>query len=369
MKRILTVLVLAWVLAPAAASAQEAKLGSVADIEEADVENPHGKLIKRYPFRNSTLIFWQNMSFLTLDKGAEQTWNPSYSWLIRFTPRYYLTDKISLRLKVDLGIEWTNSDETTYYHEAVWEDIWFDVVWAKAYTEKLTGIELTPGVRFTIPASKASQARSLYLGVGPALTFHREWKLPKKMSLGLTYAFRYTKNFNHYTTVQYDAPTIASCAAGGGGDCGEFLHSGARNPSWGLQNILIADWDITKKLHFSQMVAFFNNWAYGLTPTQVSLAGGQTTNFGSSNTGANDVNMRAIVWYLTEIDYDVHRWVTLGIGLSTYNPQLTEDSHYRAPFVNRYSELMLAATFNLDQIVGSIEHRMRSRTFTLAPAQ
>ncbi|HEY3360024.1 MAG TPA: hypothetical protein VGQ83_42630 [Polyangia bacterium] len=351
MKRIVPVLFLLWALAPTGAAAQTIA-GSAEDLDE-QAFSPNAKLVKKYPFRNTTLTFWQNMSMLTFDKGAEQTWNPTYSWLLRFTPRYYLTDKLSLRLKVDLGVEWTNSDETTYYHQPLWEDIWFDAVYAKAYVDKATGIDVTPGLRFVLPASKSSQARTLYVGVSPGLTFHRSFKLPHKMGLELTYAFRYTKNLNHYTTAQYDAPTIGSCGVTGSGDCGRFTHSGSRNVSHGFQNILMVDWEITKRLRASQMVAFFNNLLYGL-----------------SDTGAfpldpkYDVNMRAAIWYLTELDYDVHRWLTLGIGVSTYNPQLTEGSTYRAPFFNRYTELMLAATFNLDQIVASVENRMRSHSFT-----
>jgi hypothetical protein len=374
MKRFVAILFLFWAVWPTGASAQSGDVSraqtSAAGPEDLDEANPFAKLVKKYPFRNSSLSFWQNMNLLGItSKGAEQTWNPTYSWLWRLQPRYYLNDKFFVRLKVDLEIEWTNSDETTYYHEPLWGDIWLDAVSPKLYKDKLTGIDVSPSFRFVLPASKASQARSLYVGLSPGVGLHRSFKLPHKMAIDLSYAFMYQKNLNHYSTVQFDSPTISSCAGAFGGDCGMFLHSGARNPSHAFMNIFLVDWEITKKLRASQMIALFNYLLYDTTPGTVELAGGPTVTVGTDP--AYDINMRAAIWWLTEVDYDVHRWVTLGLGLSTFNPQLTDDSHYRYPFFNRFTELMISATFNLDQIVASVDHRMRSRAFTsnVAPAQ
>jgi len=322
--------------------------------------DPTAALAKSYPFRSSTFILWQNLSATGLHKGAEQTWNPMYSWLARFTPRYYLTDTVSVRAKFDLGIEWTNGDETTTYHEAQWEDTWLDLVAAKAWVDPLLGIDLTPSWRFVLPTSKASQARGLYAGLSPGFSLHRDVPLGHDMNLSLSYSFRYIKNLNRWTTVQYEAPTIASCSTGGAGlgDCGGLLHTGSRNPSHVFQNILVAEWAITPKLHLMQMAAYFNSFVYGLTPASAVLAGGTSVNVPADpNT---NVNMRAVVWYLTEVSYDVHPWLTVGLGLSSYNPQLNEESKYRTPFVNRYTEIMLGLTFALDRITASIDRSVRT---------
>src|SRR5207245_1928367 len=125
-----------------------------------------------------------------------------------------------------------------------------------------------------------SQARSLYMGVSPGFGLRRVFKLSAGMDLDLSYSFRYVKDLNKYTTLQYDAPTISTCA-GGGGDCGAFLHSGSRNPSHEFLNILSADWGITKKLRLTLMVAFFNYLLYDLTPASVALAGGNPISVGT----------------------------------------------------------------------------------------
>jgi len=43
------------------------------------------------------------------------------------------------------------------------------------------------------------------------------------------------------------------------------------------------------------------------------------------------------------------------------NPQLAEDSTYRAPFFNRYTEFVLSTTIALDHVVASIERSVRAR--------
>src|SRR5262249_23813976 len=74
-----------------------------AAVLKSEGETDAEKRVKTYPFRNSTFAWYQSMSAITLDKNAELTYNPTYSWLFRFSPRYYPTDKLSLRLKVDIN--------------------------------------------------------------------------------------------------------------------------------------------------------------------------------------------------------------------------------------------------------------------------
>jgi len=315
-------------------------------------EGPADSVVKSYPFRGSTFSWYQSLGIRGLDPGADLTWNPLYSWLFRFQPRYYFTDKFSLRLKVDLGVELTNADDTTYYREPRWGDTWLDAVWGPLYRIPGVGVDVTPSLRLEFPTSKARRARSLYLGLTPGLALTRSFKFGS-MSLDLAYSFLYTKSFNQYTTVQYDSPTIANCSAAGG-DCGQFLHTGSRNPSHEFWNILGVDWGITKKLRLSLMVAFYNNLVYDLTPAAAPLAGGGTIPVG---TDGNDVSHRAAVWYMGELTYEIHPTISVGLGFSTFNPQLAEDSTYRRPFFNRFTEIMLTTTLSIDHIVAAFDRR------------
>jgi hypothetical protein len=321
-----------------------------------DDSDPSARLIKTYPFRNSTFLWGQNLSALTLDRGAELTYDPVYSWLMRFQPRYYVTKQLQLRLKVGLAVEWTNADDTTTYHEPLWEDIWLDAVYGNLYKDRFTGIAVTPTLRFTLPVSKASRARSLYLGIAPGFNLMRGFKLPHHMTLNVAYAFSYTKYLNEYTTVQYEAPTIMTCT-GGGGVCDRFSHSGARNPSHLFMNSFVVDWGITKKLKFSGMFGVVNALLYDLTPAAITVAGG--TNVDVATDPHNNVSLRAAMIYSFELAYDVHPAISVSLGSYTYNPQLTEGSSYRAPFFNRYTELVLSTTISLDRIVAGIHRRVK----------
>jgi hypothetical protein len=336
---------------PPAGSVQ---VGANATEEESE---PEGKLAKKYPFRGSTFMWLQSLNALALDRGAELTYNPNYSWLFRFQPRYYATKKLNFRARIGLGIEWTNADDTTQYHQPLWEDIWLDAVYTNAVKIPAVDISVTPSVRFVLPTSKASMARTLYLGFGPGLALRREFKLPKGMSIDLAYSFGYIKNFNHYSTLQFDAPTIITCNGAGGEDCGRFLHAGGRNPSMSFTNMALLDWTISKRWKFGALFAVINSTLYGLTEGGTTLAGGDTLNVPADPNF--NVNHRAAMIYSFDLTFEAHPAISIALGSWTYNPQLTEDSRYRAPFFNRYTEINLTTTINLDRVVAGIHRRVK----------
>ena len=358
--------VLLAILSPAVANAQDehgsrseppAGTVSVAATATEEEAEPEGKLAKKYPFRGSTFLWLQSVNALALDKQAELTYNPNYSWLFRFQPRYYATKKLNFRARIGLGIEWTNADDSTKYHEPLWEDIWLDAVYTNAVKIPGAGVEVSPSIRLVLPTSKASMARTLYLGVGPGLALRREFKLPKGMSIDLAYSFGYIKNINHYSTLQYDAPTIITCNGSGGEDCGRFLHSGGRNPSMAFTNMFLLDWSITKRWKFGALFAVINSLLYDLTPGSVTLAGGDVLPVGADPNF--NVNNRAAMIYSLDLTFEAHPAVSISLGSWTYNPQLTEDSRFRAPFFNRYTEFNLSTTINLDRVVAGIHRRVK----------
>lgn len=331
------------------AQAQPAPAAADASLTELE------KLAKTYPFRGSSIAWWQSLSALTLNPGAELTYNPTYNWTFRFAPRYNLNDKFSIRLKMDLSVELTNSDDTTKQRETQLGDTWLDFVYA-SFKEPVTGISFTGGWRFLLPTSKQSQARSLYMGLSPSVAATRSFQLGS-VELELMYSFRYTKMLNKYTTLQYDAPTIGSCAQGTG-DCGQFLHTGGRNASHDFWNIFSVDFGWTKKLRTNIMVAFYNALLYDLTPASAPLAGGQSVSVG---TNGNNTRQRAAVWYYIDFSYQVHPTLNLGVGVSTFNSQLADDSTYRAPFFNRFTEIMFNTTVSLDALVALFDRRKTTK--------
>jgi hypothetical protein len=343
--------------APTAGSGAPAATATTAAAAPDVDGDPEGKLAKKYPFRGSTFLWSQGLNALALDRGAELTYNPNYSWLFRFEPRYYATKKLNFRLRIGLGIEWTNADDTTAYHEPLWEDMRLDTVYSNLVTIPVAKISVSPSWRFNLPTSKASQARTLYLGLGPGVLLRREFKLPKGMGIDLAYGFSYIKNLNQYSTLQYDAPTIITCNGAGGEDCGRFLHAGGRNASMSFTNTLVLDWSITKRFRFEAVFAVINSLLYPLTSGGTALAGGTVLDVPADPNF--NVNHRAAFIYSFELGFEAHPAISIGLGTSTFNPQLTEDSRYRAPFFNRYTEFSLSTTINLDRVVAGIHRRVK----------
>jgi hypothetical protein len=337
--------------APPSATVKTAATG--ADEEQ----EPEGKLAKKYPFRGSTFLWAQSLNALALDRGAELTYNPSYSWLFRFQPRYYATKQLNFRARFGLGVEWTNSDDTTYYHQPLWEDTLLDAVYTNAVKIPVADIGVTPSLRFALPTSKASQARSLYLGLGPGLALRRDFKLPKGMTLDLAYSIGYIKNFNHYATLQYDAPTLVTCNGAAGDDCGRFLHAGGRNVSQALTNMFMLDWGITKRWKFGVLFATISSWLYKLDGGSATLAGGTQLDVPADPNF--NVNRRASMIYSLDVTFEAHPAVSISLGTYTFNPQLTEDSRFRAPFFNRYTEFNLSTTISLDRVVAGVHRRVK----------
>ena len=351
---VLAVMVMVFCLGlPAVARAQLSAL-------DDSIEDPHEKLVKRYPFRGSELVWFQSLGAMGLVKDSQLTWKPYYDWLWRIYPRYYLTDKLSLRLKLGLEVEWTNSPETTTQREQLFEDIWFDVVYSPVWTIPWAKIDVTPSVRFVIPTSKGARAESLYLGIGPGFGLRRSFNLPKRMTLDLTYSFRYIKNLNQYTTVQLQGQPLAGCASTpDAGDCAAGLQDGSSAVSMSFQNFLVADWAVNKKLSFELFVGFFNSLVYGVSTASVSLGGGSTLTLPPDP--AFNTHQRASIWYLISADYQIHPIVKVGLAVSTWNPQLAPDSTYYAPFINRHTQFSLSMSVALDRVVANIERAVRSK--------
>ena len=73
-----------------------------------------------------------------------------------------------------------------------------------------------------------------------------------------------------------------------------------------------------------------------------------------------NTNRRSSIWYLVEVSYSPLPWLGLALGTSTFNPQLTPSSEYRAPFFNRYTQVYFDISLTIDQLVQSIRDRRRN---------
>ncbi|MBW2263521.1 MAG: hypothetical protein JRG91_16290, partial [Deltaproteobacteria bacterium] len=153
--------------------------------------------VKKAVWRNTLFIYENAVSAYSFSKEAQLSYNPYYAMSYSFIPRFYLYKGMSLRLSWSFEQELTNSDMTTKKHEVYWSDVAIDWVWGGAAMIPGVDVMFTPKVRFTLPASKGSQARTLYIALGPGFDFLKTFDVLGGITL--QWAFRYTKYFNKYS--------------------------------------------------------------------------------------------------------------------------------------------------------------------------
>jgi hypothetical protein len=304
----------------------------------------------KVPWRNSIIAYENIVSALSFNEGAELTYDPYYAQSISFRPRYYLRDDLSLRARLDLEIELTTSDSTDHAREWILSDLTFDGVYApKWMTIPKLDVQVSPSLRLGFPTSIVSRGRSLMLSLAPGLAFRRSFKLLKGrflQSVGVMYAFRAYKYFHEYTTAQLNTSGVCSLTNPDNPAC---LSSGLRNRSWRFNNTFEVRLQVMEKLTLTMDLMVLNDLLYKLDGDTFE---GET---GSSvELGASDVNNRAALWGIIDVSYDLLSWLWLSAGVSTYHPQLTPDSNYRAPFINRYTAFYFDVAIPVDRFVDQV---------------
>ncbi len=300
---------------------------------------------KKAIWRNTLFVYENAVSAYSFSKEAELTYNPYYAMSYSFTPRFYLYKGMSLRLNWSFEQELTNSDSTTKKHEVYWSDVNIDWVWGGAATIPGVDVMFTPKVRFSLPASKGSQARTLYIALGPGFDFLKSFDVLGGITL--QWAFRYTKYFNKYSGAVSEESllecpgTQASCP---------YYGLGPRNPSHAFTNAFLLEIRPIDKLYFAIQVAVINRLLYKNTETEVDILGGSYEVQESSKNS----NHQGLMQYVFEIGYDVLPFMSVGLGANTYNPMLAPNSEYYAPFFNRYTTLYLDFVFYPEVIVSNL---------------
>ena len=329
--------------APAGGGAVSGEVGGGAETEAA--LEAEAALPKKAIWRNTLFIYENAVSAYSFSKEAELTYNPYYSMSYSFMPRFYLYKGMSLRLSWSFEQELTNSDTTTKKHEVYWSDVNIDWVWGGAATIPGVDVMFTPKVRFTLPASKGSQARTLYIALGPGFDFLKIFDVLGGVTL--QWAFRYTKYFNKYSGAVSEE-SILECP-GTQASC-PYYGLGPRNPSHAFTNAFLIEVRPIEKLYLALQVAVINRLLYKNTESEVDILGGSYEVQESSKNS----NHQGLMQYVFEVGYDVLPFMSIGLGANTYNPMLAPNSEYYAPFFNRYTTLYLDFVVYPEVIVSNL---------------
>lgn len=312
--------------AAAAAVALLASAGAVAK-EELPTSNP---------WRDSEIDYEHGFSAISLNKGAEPTYNPYYAHRLTIWPHWHFGDYALVRARLIIEQQITNADDTTYKNEVVLSDLLLDANW-KGITEPYSGIKLKSGVRFTLPTSKGAQAETLRMGIGPSVGLDRKFPLLGGLTLG--YASRFTFYF-HGKQVAETESVYRPC----GGDysnpsgCGPEMAGGTRNAWFGILHgpslIFVPHERVTVDASYS----FIKSYLY-------DLAGG--TYLGDDQ----DVAVRSSQWFLAAVTVEVVDFLSVSVGASTLFGDLKPNGKYRTPFFNRTTELSLSLNLAIDPLL------------------
>jgi hypothetical protein len=326
-------------LAPRGAAAHE---GSGTSAEAQADES--GKELS--PFRGSTLTYEHLASAISADKSAELSYVPFYEQRLSIRPEYHYGKNLYGRARLDLEQEFTNADETRQKHEVMVGDLW---VWLGASKIELPFLGLKGGadVFLTIPTSKASQAATMIMGVGPGLSLSRKFDVLNGLDVGV--GARMNFYFNRYTTTQLEGPFVP-CVSVDAAQCGRFVQDGERNAKNMLSVGPTIELAILEDLTVS---AFYTIRRYGLYPIQ---QGTVSTQLGSASTSdiGGDVDARYLQLFVADVTYDLTKELSVSVGTFNLYPSLNPSSQYYTPLFNRFSQIYLDLTLHMDAVLDRI---------------
>jgi hypothetical protein len=293
---------------------------------------------KPAPWRGSTFSYRNAASAISLDKGAELSYNPYYVMSFEFAPRWWFGKYAYVSADADLSRELTDADDTTREGEWWWGDVRVGAG-GTAPRIPVVGLIFSAKVDVIAPTSKVAQARTMILGVRPQVSVARTFKVLSGISLA--YAFQATRFFNEYTTSQRKVPLIPGCT--GGASCARFSNLGLRNTEWRLTNAASVGIDFTSWLGLSADFAL-------IVDTLYDMAEDDRVSFEPQG----GTNKRYLMAYSAEVWGKPMPSLGLALGFSTVNPQLKPDSSYEDPFINRYTTVYLDLRFHIDGFISQL---------------
>jgi hypothetical protein len=281
------------------------------------------------PWRKSAFIFDQSVSTQTAGLSPLQSYVPVYEWWLSFRPRYYFSDKVYVRARFDYYKEFTNSEQTTYYREDVFGDVWADLIYETPVPALSKDTKASAGARFLFPTSKVSADSGIYVQAGATASIKQTFPIHDRSAPFLSEAHVglsgwYDHPFSRATTPTNESLDYVRQDTGGRSFLSDQLR-GATLVNHQLVATLDTGLQITPRLSLLADLILYEQWHYAATPNPcVQTATGcaaVTTPPGFGTT--HQVN----TWFLTSIDYALFDEMTLSLGYYNLANQIRPDGN------------------------------------------
>jgi hypothetical protein len=327
------------------------------------------------PFRGSTFLFDQSASTQTLHlENAELSDVPFYGWWLSFRPRYNFDDHWRVQARFDYYKELTNSQDTTYYREDVFGDIWTDLIYATPLAKegRWKNTKVSAGLRALWPTSKVSQGNGTYVTLG--LTAGISQKIPLRgddakalNSLRVGLSFAYLHAFTQATTAtnygNFSYPSESVQDSGLGPSSYTFFTTdqltGQTLVDHTLYGILDSGFQITPKLGMTVDWILINQWHYAPTNQGVATSTGYVNPSAVGVTSGPDTQFTQLGWFIASADYEIIPEMSVGLGYYNLANIVASDGTLRGPFSGGFdnvfwspdARLFFDVTANLDRIL------------------
>ena len=301
-----------------------------------------GQAESKAPWRGSAFVYRNTLRAYSLDAASELSHNPYYAMSFSFQPSWWFGDHLYVRASLDVIRELTNSDETTDYGEAWVSDLAFIVGYSKFYKIPVVGIDISADLVIKTPTSKPAMARTLIMGIGPGLRITRSFDLLKGLSIG--YSFRANPNLHRKTTSETENPWIGGCISSSGG-CDQYFNTGYRNAKFRLHQGFDVSLGILDWLSVSLSYGVLIDWLYDIDKSDDQYEILQIS---------EPQNRRYYSVFEAQVTFTPMPAFQVGLGLSTFNPQLKPDSDYYNPLFNRYSMIFVDMRLSIDGLISQI---------------
>jgi hypothetical protein len=279
-----------------------------------------------------------------------------------------------VQARFDYYKELTNSQDTTYYREDVFGDIWTDLIYATPLAKegRWKNTKVSAGLRALWPTSKVSQGNGTYVTLG--LTAGISQKIPLRgddakalNSLRVGLSFAYLHAFTQATTAtnygNFSYPSESVQDSGLGPSSYTFFTTdqltGQTLVDHTLYGILDSGFQITPKLGMTVDWILINQWHYAPTNQGVATSTGYVNPSAVGVTSGPDTQFTQLGWFIASADYEIIPEMSVGLGYYNLANIVASDGTLRGPFSGGFdnvfwspdARLFFDVTANLDRIL------------------